>query len=384
MPESPLTIELSATLTTCCGAPIRPIQRQTICRLACLVLLLGGTIFATGTSAAAQEPETLTVVTTEIEPFVIRDGDFADGFYIEIWEDVASALGVQYELIWEDSFPDMLERVADGTADVAVAPLAATAEREPRFDFTSAVVSSGPQLGVHERTESRASLVRTLLGSGALKVLLTAGLGLVILGHVIWLVERNDDEGFSDFHSSYPRGAWDGIWWAAVTVTTVGYGDTAPRSWRGRLVAMIAMVASLFLVAALVSQVTSDFADRRSDLALTSFADLDDEPVGVLEGSSFARFLEDAGVTTVGLPTQAAVFAAAAEGTIDIVVANPFALATIGAENGIQPVGACSTRSSRRSDSPRVLPCVNRSTKRWQTFSRRAGSSESSDRWIGS
>ncbi len=289
----------------------------------------------------AQEPtgEELVVVTTEIEPFVVRDGDLVDGFYFEIWEDVAASLDLDYRVEWADTFPEMLDRLASGTADVAVAPLAPTAEREARFDFSSAVIRSGPQLGVHERTDTGRSLVRTLVGSGALRVLLFAGLGLIVLGHLIWLVERTDEEGFADFHSSWPRGAWDGTWWAAVTVTTVGYGDTAPRSTRGRLVAMVAMLASLFLVGAFVSQVTSDLEEGRARQSIEGIEEVGDRTVAVVAGSTFAAYLENEGVTIAGFPTQADAFAAVASGEHDLLVANPFALATIGTDLGIRAAG---------------------------------------------
>lgn len=311
--------------------------------LAIAITLASGVVSPAPATAQEAEPslpaDSLVVVTTELAPFVTLDGDLPDGFYLEIWEDVAARLGVSYELVWVESFPAMLAEVEAGRADVAVAPLAPTAAREPRFDFTSAVVSSGPQLGVHDRNRSEVSVLRTLVGSGALRVLLVAVVGLVLLGHVIWLVERNDDDGFSDFHSSYPRGVLDGIWWAAVTVTTVGYGDTAPRSLRGRLVAMLAMLASLFLVGAFVSEVTADLSERRAELSIESIGDLDGRAVGVVEGSSFADHLVGRGVDTAGYATQDDVFLAASSGEVDVVVANPYALATIGPDHDVIAVG---------------------------------------------
>lgn len=303
-------------------------------------MALASVVWWPAAGAQAQDTEDeIVVVTTELEPFVIRDGELIDGFYFEIWEDVATSAGLDYRVEWAPSFADMLARLDDGTADVAVAPLAPTAEREERYDFSSAVISSGPQLGVHERARSNTSLLRTLIGSGALRVLLFAALGLIVLGHIIWLVERRDDEGFGDFHSSWPRGAWDGIWWAAVTVTTVGYGDTAPRSTRGRLVAMLAMLASLFLVGAFVSQVTADLEQGREAHGVTSLDDVGDQTVAVVAGSTFATYVESQGLTVAGYPTQGEAFDAVAAGDHDIVVANPFALATVGPPLGIAPAG---------------------------------------------
>ena len=304
---------------------------------AILTIVLGG--LEPGSAGAQDDGDEIVVVTTELEPFVIRDGDLVDGFYFEIWEDVAASLDFDYRVEWADSFGDMLERLDDGSADIAIAPLAPTAEREERYDFSSAVITSGPQLGVHDRTTSSASLLRTLVGSGALRVLLFAGLGLVVLGHIIWLVERRDDEGFGDFHKSWPRGAWDGIWWAAVTVTTVGYGDTAPRSTRGRLVAMLAMLASLFLVGAFVSQVTADLEQGRQEQGISDIDDVEDREVAAVAGSTFATYVESQGLTVVGYPTQADAFEAVATGDHDVVVANPFALATVGPPLGIHAAG---------------------------------------------
>ena len=38
---------------------------------------------------------------------------------------------------------------------------------------------------------------------------------------------------------------WDGIWWAFVTVTTVGYGDVIPKSDAGRAIAIVVMLLGI-------------------------------------------------------------------------------------------------------------------------------------------
>ncbi len=72
------------------------------------------------------------------------------------------------------------------------------------------------------------------------------------------------------FHS-----AWDGIWWAVETVTTVGYGDVYPTSVSGRVVAMVVMIVGIGFVSVLTASVASYFVqhDKEADeLDATRFA----------------------------------------------------------------------------------------------------------------
>lgn len=52
---------------------------------------------------------------------------------------------------------------------------------------------------------------------------------------------------------------FDGVWWAFVTTTTVGYGDISPTSAVGRIVACILMIVGIGLVGSLTSTITNYF-----------------------------------------------------------------------------------------------------------------------------
>ena len=52
---------------------------------------------------------------------------------------------------------------------------------------------------------------------------------------------------------------WTGVWWAVVTVTTVGYGDIAPATLGGRLLAVLLMLCGLGLLATLAASISSYF-----------------------------------------------------------------------------------------------------------------------------
>ena len=57
----------------------------------------------------------------------------------------------------------------------------------------------------------------------------------------------------------------DGIWWAIVTSTSVGYGDVVPTSWSGRAVATVVMVVGLSFVALLTAAIAARIVDAEDD-----------------------------------------------------------------------------------------------------------------------
>jgi voltage-gated potassium channel len=83
---------------------------------------------------------------------------------------------------------------------------------------------------------------------------------------------------------------WDGVWWAAETMTTVGYGDVYPKTTGGRMIAIVLLVVGVSFVALLTGALAQRFlrADVEEiekaevELAVTE-ADVADELREVLE-----------------------------------------------------------------------------------------------------
>ena len=51
----------------------------------------------------------------------------------------------------------------------------------------------------------------------------------------------------------------DALWWAATTVTTIGYGDVVPATGGGRVIAVFVMFASVATVSLTTAVVTASF-----------------------------------------------------------------------------------------------------------------------------
>jgi voltage-gated potassium channel len=78
-------------------------------------------------------------------------------------------------------------------------------------------------------------------------LLTTAGLG-TLSGFVVTLVDHKDFPSFGI-----------GVWWAIVTLGTVGYGDVVPHTPWGRVVGSIVIIIGVTFISFLIATVTSYF-----------------------------------------------------------------------------------------------------------------------------
>jgi ABC-type amino acid transport substrate-binding protein len=127
-------------------------------------------------------------------------------------------------------------------------------------------------------------------------------IGLLILlsltaGTIVWLLEARRNREM--FGGGTLRGVGSGIWWAMVTMTTVGYGDKAPKTLGGRLVALVWMFASVILIASFTAAVTTSFTVGELRGKVRGLSDLPAVRVGSVTQSESLSFLDKRGIAVL-------------------------------------------------------------------------------------
>ena len=139
---------------------------------------------------------------------------------------------------------------------------------------------------------------------------------------VMYLIERNAQP---DKFGTIP----DAMWWAIVTLGTIGYGDVVPITPLGRVVAGITIFVGLIMIALPVGIVATAFSQQihRRDFIVTwsmvarvpLFADLKASDIGDIMQLLRAQYVEaGATITRRGEPAHSMYFIAAGQVQIDL------------------------------------------------------------------
>lgn len=282
----------------------------------CAVLLL--LLLAAPSLAAANEPD-LIVGTRHAPPFSMKDsnGEWI-GIGIGLWRVIADDLKLSFEFR-ELEIDELLEGLHDGSLDVAVTSLTITTERERKVDFSHPFYWSG--LAIATPAQFEVGVLGVLKGFATMRLFraLALMIGLVWLaGALVWFFERHRNP--EHFGGGTLRGMGEAFWWAAVTMTTVGYGDKAPRTAGGRIFAMLWMCASLVLISGLTAAIASALTLGNLQPKINGLDDLRRYRVATVKGTTSHVWLERNGIRTREFSSAQAGLGAVAQGQIEAAV----------------------------------------------------------------
>jgi len=105
------------------------------------------------------------------------------------------------------------------------------------------------RLGVLIRANKDRLLRLLVLSGDSLPAAMATLFGLVfIFGTVTFSLEHGSNPQYGELQ--------DGLWWAFVTLTTVGYGDIVPQTSAGRVVAVMTMIFGVIVYSLVVANLT--------------------------------------------------------------------------------------------------------------------------------
>jgi polar amino acid transport system substrate-binding protein len=243
--------------------------------------------------ADAAGAEILRVYTKPIEPFAFQKEGKDQGFSLDLWERVAKQAGFEYQLTWVKTMPELMEALKSGRADVGVAAISITSDREKVIDFSQPYYESGLQILVEGGTagSSSAAVIGTLFNWSFAKLLLVIVFALLVSSHLLWWFEHRSNEG--DFPADYKHGVWESLWWTSSVLITGGCENKAPAGVGGRLVAVIWMLTGILLVSVLTASVTSAMTVRQLTSEINGPSDLAGHLTATITGTTAEKFLAD-------------------------------------------------------------------------------------------
>ncbi|MEJ2729281.1 MAG: transporter substrate-binding domain-containing protein [Deltaproteobacteria bacterium] len=262
----------------------------------CLLLFLPANAFSRDDSTAARR---LIVGVIVAPPLYMKTADGQwEGFSIDMWRAVAQHMGVSSEFRQYNSLEALLAALENGEIDV-IPSLPAELRYEVTMDLSQSYYKSGLAIAVPAEGAGY-RWIGVIAKIFSADILMALGLLLLMClaaGIIVCLFEsRHNREMFGE---GIAKSIGQGIWWSIVTMTTVGYGDKAPKTTGGRTVAIIWMLFSIVFIAAFTAKITTSLTIGELQGKVRGFHDLYHARVGSISQSEAAIFLTNHGIAVM-------------------------------------------------------------------------------------
>ncbi len=242
---------------------------------------------------AAPSDPVLKVGISPFTPFVVLAPTGPTGISIDVWQAIALQLDTKFEYITCKGVGDKLQRLEQGSIDIAIGGITITEEREEILDFTHPVYETGLDILIPKiDNPTLLGLISSLFEGQKIYFFGVLLILMVVAGHIIWLVERSSKKRATSFHQRYFPGVFEGMYWALITASTIGYGDKVPQRWVGRILAAIIILIFLPLFGFFIAQLSSDLTMQSLKSNITGPQDLRGRRVAVVDGTTSFNYMK--------------------------------------------------------------------------------------------
>lgn len=298
------------------GSKMRSVLLLVALTTCALVGLLGTPRAAAQTSVAGAD-HVMIVGTKVAPPFAIKSDDGSwSGISVELWRRIAADLHLRYRF-QEVSLDELISGTAAHRLDAAIAAITVTATRAESVDFTQPYYATG--LGITVRRVSVfnwLNLTESLFSFSLLKMLLLLVAAAILMGFVVWLVERRHTEHFG---GGLRQGLGSSMMWSA-RILTQAMPEKGPTTLPGRIIAVIWLAVAVTSIAVFTASLTTYFTTQQLEGYVRGAQDLHSVRVGAVVGTSAVEYLKDQRIAFRTFPNAEAGLRAVKEGYVDAFV----------------------------------------------------------------
>lgn len=236
----------------------------------------------------------LIIGVTEAPPFVIKEGGGFSGLSLDSWRLVNRQLEANYELREYPGLEDLLNAVEQGDVDLSINPITVTDKRMERMDFSQPYFISYTGIARKSGSAVWRYLSNIFSWNFFSAILILVGV-IFIFGLLVWIFERKKNQ--EEFGPGV-KGIFQGFWWSAVTMTTVGYGDKSPRTFGGRFIGLIWMFMAIIMISTLTAGIASSLTVQNIQDEISSVPDLERFEVYTVRSSSAQELLDQYNISS--------------------------------------------------------------------------------------
>lgn len=265
----------------------------------------------------------LRIATRIARPDAFEEKGQTVGFSVDIGQSILAQLQRDSEFKTYTSVSDLLNAIRTGQADLGIAAIAITNQREREFDFSYPILVSNLQIMVlrpEKQTRTiEQELVQRLLDPNLLRLVGIVAILMLIPAHILWYFERGNKDGLMSSQSYIP-GIFQALWWTILAL--IGQADKMPKGPLGKIVGLFWVLVGIVFIAYFTATITAELTIQEIRGNIQNLNDLRDRQVALVADDETVKYLQENDIGGVTQFSQfESAYAALLSNQVDAIIA---------------------------------------------------------------